>query len=73
MEMAATMMPAAEMMAMAASATMATAVMTATTSTAVAAAMTTTVAAAMTAFRDRKVRHRQRDGEGHRGNSHDDL
>ncbi|WOH66004.1 hypothetical protein [Bradyrhizobium sp. BWA-3-5] len=72
MEMAATMMPAAEMMAMA-SATMATAVMTATTSTAVAAAMTTTVAAAMTAFRDRKVRHRQRDGEGHRGNSHDDL
>jgi hypothetical protein len=64
MEMTAAMMPAAEMVTMA-STTMATTVMTATTSTA--------VTAAMTAFRDRKIRHRQRGGEGDRGNSHDDL
>ena len=62
-EMAAAMMPATEMVPVTAAA-MAAAVMT-TTMTAAAA---TTVAATMTAFRDRKIRHRQRRCEDKRGN-----
>jgi hypothetical protein len=62
-KMAAAMMPAAEMVPVT-SATMAASVVTA--------AATTTVAAAMAAFRDRKIRHRQRRCEHNRGNSHCD-
>jgi hypothetical protein len=62
-KMAAAMMPAAEMMPVT-SAAMATPMM--------AAAATTAVAAAMTAFRDRKIRYRQRRCEHNRGNSHCD-
>ena len=68
MEVAAAMMPAAEMVPVA-STTMAAAVMTAAATTTVAAAMTT----AVTAFGDREVSNRQRRCEDNRGNSHCDL
>jgi hypothetical protein len=67
-EMAAAMVPAAEMVPVA-SATMTAAVMAATVMTA---AATTTVTTAMTAFRDREVCDRQRRRENDRGNSHCD-
>ena len=68
MEVAAAMMPAAEMVPVT-SATMAAAMVTAAATTTVAAAMTTAVAA----FRDREVSDRQRGCEDNRGNSHCDL
>ena len=69
----AAMMPPAEMMAVT-SATMAAAVMAAPMMTApmMTAAATTAVAAAMTAFRDCKIRYRQRRCEHKGGNSHCD-
>ena len=67
-KMAAAMMPAAEMVPVAAAA-MAAAVMTPTMT----AAAATTVAAAMTAFRDCKIRYRQRRGKDNGGNSDCDL
>jgi hypothetical protein len=64
MEMAAAMMPTAEMVTMTTT-TMAAAMMTASTTSAVAATMTT--------FRDRKVRHGQRRCKDNGGNSQCDF